>query len=329
MESHKQPSQSIIFLQPFIDDLLRRETDAARIAHKLGTEPEKLNDPAMFLPANVVYSFLGWANSLVDESGYCARMGTFMAQGGWAAILPMFAEKTSVLRCFLQFCATAEDQGGSAIYRLEVQGRVALWKLFRPTSASSDARFADAVAIGFFVELLKQATHEAFQVADIVAITSDQSLIPEDLLPATSVIFGAEGVTLRFPAQWLEENIEKMVPAEGVASMHLPAYQPDDTPIRVQELVRKHISNPEFKLPEIAILMGMKSWRLQQDLKRADTSLSSIRNEVCRELAIQRVKAGFLPIAEIATSLGYSSASNFSRAFKEWTGTTPRNYRTR
>ncbi|MDW3224675.1 MAG: AraC family transcriptional regulator [Paracoccaceae bacterium] len=238
----------------------------------------------------------------------------------------MFAEKITVLECFLQFCATAEDQGGSAIYRLDVQGRIALWKLFRPKSASSDARFADAVAIGFFVELLKQAMAEAYRVSDVVAVTSDQSLIPDDLLPKTSVLHGSEGMTLRFPARWLAGTIGTMQPAAGVCPANLSKYQPEDIPTRVREVVRQRISDPGFNLEELANTMGLKPWNLQRELKAAGTSFHRIRNDICKEVAIEQVEAGSEPIADIAASLGYSTASNFSRAFRKWTGATPRRF---
>ena len=46
-----------------------------------------------------------------------------------------------------------------------------------------------------------------------------------------------------------------------------------------------------------------------------------------QQLAEQHLKNGDLPAAEIALLLGYSEPSVFFRAFRQWTGLTPGEYR--
>ena len=48
-----------------------------------------------------------------------------------------------------------------------------------------------------------------------------------------------------------------------------------------------------------------------------------------QQLAEQHLSTGDLPAAEIALLLGYSEPSVFFRAFRQWTGLTPGEYRAR
>lgn len=57
----------------------------------------------------------------------------------------------------------------------------------------------------------------------------------------------------------------------------------------------------------------------------ADHIASSLR----RELALGLVAEPDLPLTDVALRLGYSELSAFSRAFRAWTGSSPRAYRRR
>ena len=48
-----------------------------------------------------------------------------------------------------------------------------------------------------------------------------------------------------------------------------------------------------------------------------------------RELALEYLTAGEHTLADITFLLGFADQSNFTRAFRRWTGTTPRQFLTR
>ena len=68
---------------------------------------------------------------------------------------------------------------------------------------------------------------------------------------------------------------------------------------------------------------------LQRRLGSAATSYEAVRDGVLREVAERCLAAGAMSIGEIAFLLGYSETAAFHRAFKRWTGSTPRAFRSR
>lgn len=322
-----EPTQNILFLHPFFEALDAHGGPREDISKRLGIRIEELDNQSTNLPANDVYSFLSWATEQIADKSLCASLGKRMAMGGWAPILPLLNKQQTLWQFFCHFSEMAEDQGGAAAYRIEVEGRVALWKLQRPTSASTDAVYADATAIGFFVEIMKAATGKHYDARNLLAITSSKQLIPGDVLPSLSVIDGAKGMTLRFPASWLESNLKAITPLPGLPSMDLPAVGLVDLSERARRVFRRNISNPEYSVCDAASALGLPAWKLQSELRNSGTNLSEIRQEIRKTLAIERVGSANEPISKIAASLGYQSNSNFSRAFRKWTGSSPSKYR--
>ena len=67
---------------------------------------------------------------------------------------------------------------------------------------------------------------------------------------------------------------------------------------------------------------------LQRRLAAQQTTLTALREEVRKELALAWLGEPRLSITEVAYLLGFSRPSAFHRAFKRWTGQTPAGFRT-
>jgi AraC-like DNA-binding protein len=57
------------------------------------------------------------------------------------------------------------------------------------------------------------------------------------------------------------------------------------------------------------------------------TTFQAIKDEVRRDIAIQRLTRSGDAIAEIAYDVGFDNPTAFHRAFRHWTGSTPNTYR--
>lgn len=66
---------------------------------------------------------------------------------------------------------------------------------------------------------------------------------------------------------------------------------------------------------------------LQRQLHNAGLSYSDLVHYVRYKTACDMLKGTDVNIADIASALGFTNASNFSRAFVSWAGMPPRKYR--
>ena len=67
--------------------------------------------------------------------------------------------------------------------------------------------------------------------------------------------------------------------------------------------------------------------QLQRELQTENTTYQQLLDETRKELAFQSLKNPETSIHDVAFLLGFSEPSAFHRAFKRWTGQTPRSYR--
>jgi AraC-like DNA-binding protein len=71
----------------------------------------------------------------------------------------------------------------------------------------------------------------------------------------------------------------------------------------------------------------MSERTLQRHLAQAGLSFQALLDRSRQHLAEAYLRDPRLELAEIALLLGYSEQSAFQRAFKQWTGQTPRQWR--
>jgi AraC-like DNA-binding protein len=80
-------------------------------------------------------------------------------------------------------------------------------------------------------------------------------------------------------------------------------------------------------IDEVAGKLHVGTRTLRRRLAAEGTDFSTQLDEVRRARAETLLRAGDRPIESIAHELGYSDAANFTRAFRRWTGDTPRSRR--
>ncbi|MBB1487556.1 AraC family transcriptional regulator [Oceanospirillum sediminis] len=79
----------------------------------------------------------------------------------------------------------------------------------------------------------------------------------------------------------------------------------------------------EPDMETMAQTMNLSTRTLQRKLKERGSSYKQLLDNVRKELALLYIRQSHVPIAEISYRLGFSHVSNFSRAFKRWTGKAP------
>ena len=92
---------------------------------------------------------------------------------------------------------------------------------------------------------------------------------------------------------------------------------------RVEELVAANFSDPSYSVETIADALGITRVHLNRKLKEAGAPAPKLILKKARmEKALTMLREG-LPVSDVYTACGFSSASYFSSAFKEYFGYTP------
>jgi len=125
-------------------------------------------------------------------------------------------------------------------------------------------------------------------------------------------LFSNSGLTLTLD-EWVEDYLSKF-------NKILISTQ-------VKEYLLKHLAYGKIDLPNISSALALSTRMLQRKLKEEGTSYSELLDECRQKMALKMIGHNKLPLAEVSYILGFSDQSNFSRAFKRWTGTSPNMFR--
>jgi AraC-like DNA-binding protein len=96
---------------------------------------------------------------------------------------------------------------------------------------------------------------------------------------------------------------------------------------RVRKCLIARLRDGEPEQPTIARALGLSERTLQRRLRAEHTTFAALLDQVRSELASMYLLDPQLAVFEVAYLLGFSEPSAFNRAFRRWTGKTPREFR--
>ncbi|MEM7340598.1 MAG: AraC family transcriptional regulator ligand-binding domain-containing protein [Actinomycetota bacterium] len=96
---------------------------------------------------------------------------------------------------------------------------------------------------------------------------------------------------------------------------------------RMRDAAARNAAQGEYTAAALASRLGLSVRTLQRRVAELDSSVSSIIDEVREATARQLLSDPDLNQFEIALTLGYSTDTAFSRAFRRWTGQSAAQYR--
>lgn len=111
------------------------------------------------------------------------------------------------------------------------------------------------------------------------------------------------------------------------ASDYLARFSDGQVTHQVRQILCRSLPKGEPKREQVAQTLRLSERTLQRRLKEEGTSFHQMLDDTRRELTSQYLTQPKLSLQEISYLLGFSTPSNFFRAFRRWFGTTPNEYR--
>lgn len=144
---------------------------------------------------------------------------------------------------------------------------------------------------------------------------------------------GQAHVGLSFEARWLDlpvvQSPQSLREFFAAAPANLIVKYRDTSSLteRIRRLLRKSIGGEMPSLEEVGAQLAVAPQTLRRRLRDEGRGFQQIKDEMRRDAAIDLLLHSPLALPDIAARLGFSEASTFHRAFKQWTGVSPGEYR--
>lgn len=114
---------------------------------------------------------------------------------------------------------------------------------------------------------------------------------------------------------------------DNLAATYLAKLDRSDTVACVRAKIVEMLPSGDCSKTRVAAALCMSPANLQLKLKQQDTNFHQLMDEIRKDFACAYLRQPSLSITEITYMLGFTDISNFTRAFKRWTGSAPTAFR--
>jgi AraC-like DNA-binding protein len=321
------PLVRLISAAPIAQELDKRGLPTDEVLEGVGLSREALDDPETFVHALVLYQFLEAAAEAAGERYFTARIAENLDLTKWFPTIGIAKNAQSVGDLLTAWAVAATKHSSAIEQRLNVHGATAILSGYRSFRLTLVPAQVDGFHVGFLTTILRHALGPDWKPADVHVTVSDPKALPPIFHGIKAIKGDSRGHKIRFPAEWLtcpfnEANFLRR--ALGEAENQKPARTIEDS---IKLAIKPYIGEPGLSGAKMASICGMKYRNLTRFLTFKGTSLTTITNDLKRDFAIEALANEDVSVSEIATRLGYSDATSFTRAFKKWTGMSPMKYR--
>lgn len=144
--------------------------------------------------------------------------------------------------------------------------------------------------------------------------------------------FDCEAVALVLPKADMNVPLKGASPElaqfnDNLAMEYIAKLDRADVVANTRACIIELLPGGECSKSQVAAAIGMSTSSLQARLTERGTSFHELLNEIRRDLACSYLKQSGVSVTEITFLLGFTDVSNFTRAFKRWTGVSPTSYR--
>ena len=146
------------------------------------------------------------------------------------------------------------------------------------------------------------------------------------------IVYEAENNILSFDKQLVDTPLTHANP--GLARIndqavvdYLARFDRDSLTMQVRSRIIERLHDGTPNQQTIAHSLNVSLRSLQRKLSKEETNFKSLLESTRRELALLYIRETHRSLGEITYLLGFSEPSNFTRAFKRWTGISPIEYR--
>ncbi len=148
------------------------------------------------------------------------------------------------------------------------------------------------------------------------------------------LVFNSRANRLIFDAQYLDkplvrsdQELTQFVQNAPADIMTIPGF---DSTLEAQIeriITQRHPERLVFApIHQLAAELGISSQTLHRRLKESATSYQKIKDNLRRELATHKLVDARMSVEKVSEIVGFSESRSFTRAFKHWTGLSPREY---
>jgi AraC-like DNA-binding protein len=327
-----KPTVLAMTVAPLKEALQLYGLDFAVLARRAGLDPGLLTEPNARYPTAPLQRLWEIAAEESADPVFGFRVGSLVRPGTFHALGLGIVSSTSVLAALnrIQRYSSIVSTNGRLVL-LQQDALVGLETRADRVTVMPTIHCVDALVVGL-CRILEQCAGPSAMPARVVFMRP--RMAPAEAyreILGCPVDFDGPHIAIWFDAAAaaqpvLSGNAELAAEADKLSARYIDELAPDSTAARVRTLLLKAMPSGEFGRDAIARSLNQSASTLQRRLRDEGATYQELLDATRHEMALEYLRQGGHSLVDVAFLLGFTDQSNFTRAFRRWTGKTPREY---
>jgi AraC-like DNA-binding protein len=304
------------------------------VLDELGLPADLLDDPENTVEVPVAAQLL----ALAAEQAQCPHLGLLLGQRlsleTFGLIGALAQQQATVGTALRGLARTQHLHGRVGVPAFVVKDGIATYSLTLEGYLGVGAVHVHDLSAAMGVNMMRDLCGSEWAPTEIMlphAAPADRR--PYDRAFRAPIRFDAEWTGIAFSSHWLDHRIAGADPStRGRLQEHVDAVAArhgNDLIMRTSRALYVLVVQGEGSMGHVADLVGMHRRTLNRRLAEHGTSISLLLEETKSHIARQLLSDTTMSMIQVSSTLGYSDASSFTRAFARWTKMTPTQWRDR
>jgi len=319
-------SQVFVYLES-----LKVDIDA--FLRSLGIEPESVKSPDTRIPIETYLLVQDEAAEYVNDPYFGLHIGEFAEAGSWSIIGYMMMNCKNLGEAFMKSTRYSRIVGNLIDAKVELKFNKIRSVFFTPPNAPEMSRHCFDTVFSSSVRMMRNFTGVDIHPLEVTFSYPEPASRSEyERIFQCPVLFGQKENSFTIDMGIINTPILMANPSlldyfEKYAEGVLAEMDRNDEHTRaVMKIILSKLDDESLSINKVAKEMAVSVRTLQKRLEDEGVLFSDLYRDIRQRLAQKYLRENYT-VEQITYLLGFSEPSVFRKAFKKWSGITPREYR--
>ena len=289
--------------------------------------PAEISDPEGQLPLKPFFHLI----NIVAINEDMPDFGSYVAQTTpWhkvSSLGPLIRNSKFLKDLLINFCEIASSQSSVVEFTLVDNGSHFEFYYSDSPIHKGDIQM-ELYRITSMIQLVQLATGNQWRPEKIcLNMPYNPAVNSCPLLTKSEITFSQEDSTISIQAGLLQLPVNLDIPTITNPIDRNISEINKKFPNAIRQIIKTYSFNKNINIEEVASITDISVRTLQRRLTESNLKFHHLLNESRFIHAKEKLKDTQVPIKDIAESLGYSDAAHFTRAFHNWSGISPTEFR--
>jgi len=309
------------------------KVDVDIFLHSISIETSTIKSFDSHIPIETYLRIQDEAAKYINDSYFGLHMGEFAEMGSWSILGYMMMNCKNLGDAFEKSERYSRIIGNFIQARAEPQSKKIKIIFSTPLLKVSMSRHCFDASLSSGIRLMRSLTSTDIHPLEVSFTSGAPASKSEyERVFQCPVLFGQKENSFTVDTNFIAMPIPMANPGlleyfERYAENFLTEMERKDTHTRaVTKIILSHLDDEGLSINKVAKEMAVSVRTLQNKLEEEGVIFSNLLRDIRQRLAKQYLRENYT-VEQITYMLGFSEPSVFRKAFKKWSGFTPREYR--